>query len=92
MIHHPSQCAYERHPPLDVCHFEYYQGVNASHKAHWLHGVSILMTNYGYAKIIGKPRRPASVSLYSVPLFSKLHAHAAFDSLGVRQHSCDSNF
>jgi hypothetical protein len=36
--------------------------------------------------------RPLAVSLYSVPLFSKLHAHAAFDFLGVRQHSCDSNF
>jgi hypothetical protein len=35
------------------------------------------MTNYSYAKIIGKPRSPASVSLYSVPLFSEFHAHAA---------------
>jgi hypothetical protein len=49
-------------PPLDVRHFEYYQGGECLSNAHWLdhgvalldHGVSILMTNYGYAKIIGK--------------------------------------
>jgi hypothetical protein len=33
--------------PMDVCHFEYYQGVNASYKHTGQdHGVSILMTNY----------------------------------------------
>jgi hypothetical protein len=25
-MHVPSQCAYERHSPLDVRRFEYYQG------------------------------------------------------------------
>jgi hypothetical protein len=40
-------------------HFEYYQGVDASHKrtGYLGHGVSILMTNYGYAKIIGKTKK-----------------------------------
>jgi hypothetical protein len=41
--------------PLDVCHFEYYQEVNASQKRiSQDHGVSILMMNYDHAKIIGK--------------------------------------
>jgi hypothetical protein len=41
--------------PLDVRHFEYYQGVNASQKrTSQDHGVSIFMTNYDHAKIIGK--------------------------------------
>jgi hypothetical protein len=44
--------------PLDICHFEYYQGVNASHKrSGYDHGVSFLMTNYSYAKIIGKTEK-----------------------------------
>jgi hypothetical protein len=42
-------------PPLDVRYFEYYHGMNASQKrTSQDHGVSILMTNYGHAKIIGK--------------------------------------
>ena len=44
--------------PMDVCHFEYYQGVNASYKHTGQdHGVSILMTNYSYAKMIGKTKK-----------------------------------
>jgi hypothetical protein len=63
MIHHqnadamvPASARLRGIPPPDVRHFEYYQGgVNASQtRTDWDHGVSILMMNYGYAKIIGK--------------------------------------
>jgi hypothetical protein len=34
--HGPSQCAYESYYPLDVRHFEYFQGGECLSNAHWL--------------------------------------------------------
>jgi hypothetical protein len=56
-------------PPWTFAILNIIRGVNASHKrTGYDHGVSILMTNYGYAKIIGKTKKSGfcMCSLYSV--------------------------
>jgi hypothetical protein len=62
-------------PPLDVHHFEYYQGGECLSNAHWLGSWrQHLMTNYGlrqnHRKIIGKTKKSAFCVPYSVPGFS----------------------
>jgi hypothetical protein len=47
---------------LDVRHFEYFQGVNASQSA-LAHGVSILMTNYVTPKSLENHRKNQEVGL-----------------------------
>jgi hypothetical protein len=66
--HGPGQCMFERHPPLDVNHFEYYQGGECLSYVHWLgpwH--QHLMTNYrlrrNHRKIIGNSWSLPSVYL-----------------------------
>jgi hypothetical protein len=60
-------------PPLDVHHFEYYQGGECLSNAHWLGPCrQHLMTNYGlrqnHRKIIGKTKKSAFCVPYSVSL------------------------
>ena len=59
-------------PPLDIRHFEYYQGGECLSNAHWLGPWrQHLMTNYGlrqnHRKIIGKTKKSAFCVPYSVP-------------------------
>ena len=58
-------------PPLDIRHFEYYQGGECFSNAHWLGPWrQHLMTNYGlrqnHRKIIGKTKKSAFCVPYSV--------------------------
>jgi hypothetical protein len=62
---------FKRHPPLDVQHFEYYQGGECLSNAHWLGPWRLyLMTNYGlrqnHRKIVGKTKKSAFCVPYSV--------------------------
>ena len=64
-------------PPLDIRHFEYYQGGECLSNAHWLGPWrQHLMTNYGlrqnHRKIIGKTKKSAFCVPYSVSLPSKM--------------------
>ena len=68
-----SPCTFERHSPLDVRHFEYYQGGECLSNAHWLGPWrEHLVTNYGlrqnHRKIIGKTKKSAFCVPYSVSI------------------------
>ena len=65
-------------PPLDIHHFEYYQGGECLSNAHWLGPWrQHLMTNYGLRqnhRKLNHSRRAFCVP-YSVPLTSKIVWH-----------------
>ena len=65
-------------PPLDVCHFEQYQGGECFSNPHWLGPWrQHLMTNYGlrqnHRKIIGKTKKSAFCVPYSVITWPRWH-------------------
>jgi hypothetical protein len=64
-------------PPWTSAILNIIRGVNASHKRAGAHGVSISMTNYGYAKIIGKTVG-LLYSRYSVSQVSKQQIRIVF--------------
>jgi hypothetical protein len=83
MIHHQNADAMvlarlRGIPPLDVCHFEYYQRGECLSNAHWLgpwrqHFDDELRLRQNHWKIIGKTKKSTFYMTYSV---TKSHRHS----------------